>query len=136
MGQQKPKREYAAERRERLLNEQQQAQAQEWADFGSQYLPRLLDLVYEYGADPELSVVRKDPGQFAFSHQENSWKDAVLPVMLPEQMDRQLMWEFNQLQDEVAYLQQQRQLAEEKWRRKQSALSKLSAEERELLGLN
>lgn len=132
----KRKRERASERRERLQLEQAQRHAQEWAEFRSKWLLNLLNLVYEYSVNPELVVIRKEDA-FEFDQLEKPFYSVKrLPVNLPDQPDFELMRQADDVDMALKNVLLEQRLAEEQWRKRQSALNKLSAEERELLNLN
>jgi len=132
----KRKRESAQERRDRQQREQAERDALVWADFRSNWLRNLLNLVYEYSANPELIVIRRED-VFEFDRVENPFYSVkCLPVDLPDQPDFELMRQADDVDMALKNVLLEQRLANEQWRKRQAALNKLSAEDRELLNLN
>jgi hypothetical protein len=119
--------------RERLAAERAESLTLEYKLFREQYQSRLLRLVQlTLKVQPQMMSTSGDAFKFTFE-----WTEPMLfPVTLSAGDDvLALKTELEMAEEEVALLYEEQRLAEERFAKKQAALSKLTQEEKELLGL-
>lgn len=127
-------KETKADREARMALEQEA----EYQQFVREYPARFAKLMFDYMnlSHAEFYVKQLDAETYEFSRDSySSWKNSTLKVSAPANYNRKVMYD---LEEAERYLQDYaRELAESlrKYQVKQAALNKLSAEERELLGL-
>jgi hypothetical protein len=127
------KRETAAQKRERLAAERAESLTLDYKLFREQYQSRLLQLVQlTLKVQPQMMSTSGDAFKFTFE-----WTEPMLfPVTLSAGDEvLALKAELEMAEEDVALLYEEQRLAEDRFAKKQAALSKLTQEEKELLGL-
>jgi hypothetical protein len=127
-----------SERNEKLRIEQEERDRLHWETFKKDYHFNLLNLVFEhFNNGHDLRVERSEETQeFRFSTLEERHQDVVsLPFHLPESRSEEVVDSFERVSSRLEWYLMRRRQAEEVFRKKSAALSKLTDEERDLLGL-
>ena len=121
----------AAEKRRLALEAAEQAKALEWNNLRADYNQRLFSLfslANEF--DTEMKFT-KETVTFKVGYRE----EFVLPSVLSETRDNNVLYVLLDLECEFEKLQYERDEENRRYALKQAALAKLNDEERELLGL-
>ena len=130
-------RETAKERYARVATETAEREAKEWAEFTATYPVRFANLLFKY---MELSyaqfVVKKlDNETYSFFREDHAWRSYELKVTPPVNYSWEYMDFMNSADAYLADYYAELAEAERKADVRRNALTKLSAEERELLGV-
>ena len=127
-----------SERNEKLRMEQEERDLLHWETFKKDFHFNLLNLVFEHlNNGYDLRVERSEETQeFRFSTLEERHQDVVsLPFHLPASRSQEVLEAFETVSSRLEWFLREKWEAEELFRKKSAALSKLTSEERDLLGL-
>ena len=106
-----------------------------WEDFKKEYPRRFAQLMFNWSKFPELKMQQLDEVVYKFSCENTWWEAAYLTVTPPEEYNWEYQRALENAEDLVRSLKLEQEEEERRWNMKRQALSKLSPEERELLGL-
>jgi hypothetical protein len=118
--------------------EQEERDLLHWETFKKDFHFNLLNLVFEhFNNGYDLRVERSEETQeFRFSTLEERHQDVVsLPFHLPASRSQEVLEAFETVSSRLEWFLREKWEAEELFRKKSAALSKLTSEERDLLGL-
>lgn len=131
-------RETAAEKRAREAKEWAEREAKEWAEFTATYPVRFANLLFKYMelSHAQFLVKKLDVDTYSFFFKANPYRSYELKVVPPVNYS----WDYMDLMDcaerQLADYYAEVAEAERKANVRRNALTKLTAEERELLNLN
>ena len=124
----------ANQRRELQRAQEQAEQAQAWELFKAEYPVRFTNAMYQYSAlsHENFQVNQLDAETYEFTR---NYTKEVLKVTPPVNFDWEYKYSLETVEREVVKLEEERAEAERRRLLRTNALSKLTAEERQALGL-
>lgn len=127
-------RETAAEKRVRLEQERAERDARVWAEFTATYPVRFANVLFKYMElhYDRFYVKKLDDETYQF---ERDYTDETLKVTPPANYDWEYFNALDSVETAVREYYEEKQEAERKYAVRRAALAKLTAEEKELLGV-
>ena len=114
----------------------EQEQAVQWAEFVAAYPTRFAALMFAYlDTGGEFQVKKLGTETYNFTRHEHLYRSYQLPVSPPAHYNYSTVDAMETLEAALADYAAEQAEVQRRWEVKQNALNKLSAEERELLGV-
>lgn len=121
---------------ERAVREELESEVA-WQKVVREYPTRFAALMFDAAVkhNDVLIVARLDAETYRFGREDETWSDIVLKTTAPANRDWEVLYELEKAEQLVKNREAELDEANRKYHARQTALAKLSKEERELLGV-